>query len=96
MIKPSTVKPFIQMNLRPSKSIRFNGHSRLWLYAEFFNRFNRADFCNSYEEDVTDPHFNQPRAFCNWLSNAIFGGVSGFNAFAIPFLHTQLGLTFEF
>jgi hypothetical protein len=98
MIKPNTLtgKTFIQMNLRASKSIRFNERSRLWLYAEFFNLFNRANFCNSFEEDVTDSNFNQPRAFCNGPSNAAFGGVSGFNAFAIPSLHTQLGLRFEF
>jgi hypothetical protein len=39
MIKPNTLtgKPFIQMNLRASKSISFNEHAKLWLYGEFFN-----------------------------------------------------------
>ncbi len=98
MIDPNTLtgKAFIQMNLRASKSISFNERAKLWLYAEFFNLFNRANFCNSYEEDVTDSHFNEPRAFCAGPSNAVAGGVSGFTAFAVPSLHTQLGLRFEF
>jgi hypothetical protein len=98
MIKPNTLpgKAFIQMNLRAAKHFAITERARLWLYAEFFNLFNRANFCNSYEEDVTDPEFNKPRAFCEGPSNAAAGGVSGFSAFAIPSLHTQLGLRFEF
>jgi hypothetical protein len=98
MIKPNTLtgKPFIQMNLRASKHFDITERARVWLYAEFFNLFNRANFCNSYEEDAKDPNFNQPRAFCAGPSNAAFGGVSGFTAFAVPSLHTQLGLRFEF
>ncbi len=41
------------MNLRASK--RFNIHERanVSVFAEFFNLFNRANFCNSYEEDAS-------------------------------------------
>jgi hypothetical protein len=96
MIKPNTLtgKAFIQMNLRASKSFVINERSKVWLYAEFFDLFNRSNFCNSYEEAVTDAQFNKPRAFCNGPSNA--GVLSGFSAFAVPSLHTQLGLRFEF
>jgi hypothetical protein len=104
-IKPNTLtgKPFIQMNLRASKHFDITERSRVWLYAEFFNLFNRANFCNSYEEDANlfNPipalnGFNVPKAFCAGPSNAAAGGVSGFTAFAVPSLHTQLGLRFEF
>lgn len=102
-LKPNTLtgKAFIQMNLRASK--RFNIHERanVSVFAEFFNLFNRANFCNSYEEDAsllgasTDA-FRSPRAFCAGPSNGVNGGVSGSTAFAVPSLHTQLGLRFEF
>jgi hypothetical protein len=96
MIKPNTLtgKAFVQMNLRASKNFVINERSKVWLYAEFFDLFNRSNFCNSYEEAVTDAQFNKPRAFCNGPSNA--GVLSGFSAFAVPSLHTQLGLRFEF
>jgi hypothetical protein len=98
MIKPNTLtgKAFIQMNLRASKRFNINERARVFVFAEFFNLFNRANFCNSYEEDATDPNFNKPQAFCAGPSNAAFGGVSGFTAFAVQSLHTQMGLRFEF
>ena len=98
MIKPNTLtgKPFVEMDLRASKYFNIGERSKLWLYAEFYNLFNRANFCNSYEEDVSEATFNTPRAFCAGPSNAAFGGVSGASAAAIPSLHTQLGMRFEF
>ena len=104
-LKPNTLtgKPFIQMNLRASKHFDITERAHVWLYAEFFNLFNRSNFCNSYEEDANlfDPNpslngFNIPKAFCAGPSNAAFGGVSGYTAFAVPSLHTQLGLRLEF
>ena len=98
MIKPNTLtgKPFVELDLRTSKYFSLGEHAKLWLYAEFYNLFNRANFCNSYEEDATASNFNTPQAFCAGPSNAVFGGVSGSSAAAIPSLHTQLGLRFEF
>jgi len=98
MIKPNTLtgKPFVELDLRTSKYFMLGEHAKLWLYAEFYNLFNRANFCNSYEEDVTESTFNTPRAFCAGPSNAANGGVSGASAAAIPSLHTQLGLRVEF
>ncbi|HEY2858710.1 MAG TPA: hypothetical protein VGJ21_09865, partial [Terracidiphilus sp.] len=98
MIKPNTLtgKPFVQMNLRTAKTISFGERSRLSVYAEFFNLFNRANFCNSYEESVGTSTFNQPVAFCNGPSNSAYAGISGFSAAAVPSLHTQLGVRFEF
>jgi hypothetical protein len=100
MIKPNTLtgKPYIQMDLRASKYIKFGERSKLAVFAEFYNLFNRANFCNSYEENASlgPGQFNMPRAFCSGPSNAAFGGVSGYSAAAIPSLHTELGLRFEF
>ncbi|HUK88679.1 MAG TPA: hypothetical protein VLT85_13510, partial [Terriglobales bacterium] len=61
--------------------------------------FNRANFCNSYEESVgaglvsAGGTFNTPQSFCGGPSNQ---GVSGFSSAAVPSLHTQYGLRFEF
>jgi len=98
MIKPNTLtgKPFIEMDLRASKHFRFGERSSVTVFAEFYNLFNRANFCNSYEEDVSASTFNTPRAFCSGPSNAAFGGVSGYSAAAVPSLHTELGLRFAF
>jgi hypothetical protein len=98
-IKPNTLtgKPFIQMNVRAGKEVKFGERSRLSVYAEFFNLFNRANFCNSYEESVgAGSSFNQPVAFCNGPSNSAYAGLSGYAAAAVPSLHTQLGLRYEF
>jgi hypothetical protein len=98
MIKPNTLKgkAFIQMNLRATKRFSIGERAKISLFAEFFNLFNRSNFCNSYEEDVTDSQFNKPQAFCNGPSNAAFGGVSGASKFAVESFHTQLGMRFEF
>ena len=96
MIKPSTLtgKPFVEMDLRATKYFRFGERSKLSVFAEFYNLFNRANFCNSYEEDVSTTTFNTPRAFCQGPSNN--GGLSGYSAAAVPSLHTELGMRFEF
>jgi hypothetical protein len=96
MIQPNTLtgKPFVEMDLRTTKYFKFGDREKLSIFAEFYNLFNRANFCNSYEEDVSTSTFNTPRAFCSGPSNA--GALSGFSAAAIPSLHTELGLRFEF
>jgi len=98
MLKPNTQtgKPFVQMDLRTTKNFRMGEHANLAIYWEFYNLFNRANFCNSYEQDVNAPNFNQPQSFCGGPSNAANGGVSGASASAIPSLHSQFGLRFEF
>jgi hypothetical protein len=95
MMKPNTLtgKPLVQMDMRASKAFNLGERSQLWLYAEFFDLFNRANFCNSYEENQTAVTFNTPQAFCSGPSN---GGVSGFSSAAVQSLHTQFGLRFQF
>jgi len=96
MIKPNTLtgKPFIELDTRVTKYFKFGERDKLSIFAEFYNLFNRANFCNSYEEDVSTTTFNTPRAFCSGPSNA--GALSGYSAAAVPSLHTELGLRFEF
>jgi hypothetical protein len=103
MIKPNTLtgKPYIQMDLRAAKSFKLGDRAKLSINVELYNLFNRANFCNSYEESVSaglvsaGGTFNTPQSFCGGPSNAAFGGVSGSSAAAIPSLHTQIGFRFE-
>jgi hypothetical protein len=98
MIAPNTLtgKPFIEMDLRTTKYFKFGERAKLSIFAEFYNLLNRSNFCNSYEEDVNVSTYNTPRAFCSGPSNAANGGVSGYSAAAVPSLHAELGLRFEF
>ena len=100
-ITPNTLtgKPFVQMDLRTAKVFNLGERVKLNLYFEVYNLFNRANFCNSYEESVgaglvsAGGTFNTPQSFCGGPSNQ---GVSGFSSAAVPSLHTQYGLRFEF
>lgn len=94
MLPPMTLrgKPFVQMDLRGTKTFRLGERARFNLYAEVYNLFNRSNFCNDYDETATDgPAFNQPLGFCGGPSSSGFGG-----GFAVPSLHTQWGFRFEF
>lgn len=96
MIKPNTLtgKPFVQMDLRASKYFKLGERARLGALVEFYNLFNRANFCDSYEEDVQATTFNTPRAFCQGPVNN--GAPSGASTATVQSLHTELGLRFEF
>jgi len=98
MVQPNTLrgKGFIQMNLRTTKNFNFGESMQLSLYWEFYNLFNRSNFCNSYEESAGASNFNTPQSYCNGPSNANFGGVSGYGAAATPSLSSQFGLRFSF
>jgi hypothetical protein len=91
MLKPNTVsgKPFVQMDLRTAKIFRIGERVNLRLYAEFYNLFNRANFCNDYSQTVTGG-FGTPLGFCSGPDN------NGYSAAAVPSLHTQWGFRFEF
>lgn len=91
MLKPNTVsgKPFVQMDLRTAKNFRLSERMSFALYAEFYNLFNRANFCNDFSQSVNGG-FGTPLGFCNGPDN------SGFSAAAIPSLHTQWGFRFSF
>ena len=97
-ISPNTLtgKPFIELDLRTTKYFKFGERDKLSIFAEFYNLLNRANFCNSYEEDASVSTYNTPRAFCSGPSNAAYYGISGYSAAAVPSLHTELGLRFEF
>jgi len=97
MIKPNTLRgiPFVQMNMRADKVFNLGERAQLYLYWEFYNLFNRNNFCNSYEQSVAaGASFNTPQSYCNGPSNG--GAVSGFSAAAIPSFSNQFGLRFNF
>jgi hypothetical protein len=97
MIKPNTLRgiPFVQMNLRVDKSFKFGERMNLALYWEFYDLFNRSNFCNSYEQNFqAGSSFNTPQSFCNGPANA--GTVSGYGAAATPALSSQFGFRFSF
>jgi outer membrane receptor protein involved in Fe transport len=98
MIKPNTLRgiPFVQMNLRVDKSFNLGERAQILLYWEFYNLFNRSNFCNSYEESSKASNFNKPQSYCNGPSNAAYAGISGFGAAAIPSLSSQFGFRFNF
>jgi hypothetical protein len=97
MIKPNTLRgiPFVDMDLRVDKVFNFGERTQLYLYWEFYNIFNRANFCNSYEQSVgAGASFNTPQSYCSGPSNG--GAVSGFSAAAIPAFSNQFGVRFNF
>ncbi|HVM92047.1 MAG TPA: carboxypeptidase regulatory-like domain-containing protein [Terriglobales bacterium] len=103
MIKPNTLsgKPFVEMDMSVDKAFKLGERAKLTLKWEFFNLFNRANFCNSYEESVSaglppDGTFNTPQSYCNGPSNAAFGGISGYSAAANASFRNQFGFRFEF
>lgn len=103
MIKPNTLRgiPLVQMNLRVDKSFKFGERTQLLLYWEFYNLFNRSNFCNSYEQSVAaglppNGTFNTPQSFCNGPSNAAFGGISGYSPAATASLTSQFGFRINF
>ena len=97
MIKPNTLRgiPFVNMDLRVDKVFNFGERVQFYLYWEFFNLFNRANFCNSYEQSVgAGASFNTPQSFCNGPSNG--GSVSGFAPAATGSLSNQFGFRLNF
>jgi len=99
MIKPNTLtgKAYIETDLGIDKAFRFGERAKLTVNWQFYNLFNRANFCNSYEESVSaGSTFNTPRSYCNGPSNAAFGGLSGYAAAATKSLSSQFGFRFEF
>ena len=97
MIKPNTLRgiPFVNMNLRADKVFNLGERAQLYLYWEFYDLFNRSNFCNSYEESVgAGASFNTPQSYCNGPSNG--GAVSGFSAAAVPAFSSQFGFRVNF
>ena len=90
-------KAFVQMNLRADKQFKFSERANLDLYWEFYNLFNRSNYCNSYGNIKDASNFGQPLAFCSGpITSANVGAVSGFSTSAIPALSNQFGLRISF
>lgn len=99
MIKPNTLtgKAYINMDLRANKTFKLGERARMTIDWGFYNLFNRANFCNSYEESVSaGASFNTPQSFCGGPSNANFGGVSGYGLAATKSLSNEFGIRFDF
>ena len=99
MIKPNTLtgKAYIEMDLGIDKSFKLGERASVTINWQFYNLFNRANFCNSYEQSVSaGPTFNRPASYCNGPSNAAFGGISGYGAAATKSLTSQFGFRFDF
>ncbi len=92
MLEPNSLrgKAFAQVDLRTAKNFKLGERARLQLMFEFYNLFNRDNFCNNFGTDSSDNgpggSFMQPQGYC--------GGQGG-PAFTGPF-RSQYGLRFEF
>ena len=98
-LKPNTLtgKSYVDMDLNIVKTFHLGERAKIAINWEFYNLFNRANFCNSYEESISaGATFNTPKSFCNGPSNAAFGGVSGFSPAAGKSLASQFGFRFSF
>ncbi len=99
MVKPNTLrgKPLVVMNMRIDKQFKFGERANLFLYWELYDLFNRANFCNSYEENsLAGLQFNRPQSYCNGPSNSAYAGISGFQAAAVPAFSSQFGFRVNF
>jgi hypothetical protein len=98
-LQPNTLrgKAFIQMNLRADKQFNLGEHLHADLYWEFYNLFNRSNYCNSYGNIAGSANFGQPLAFCSGpITSSNVAAVSGFSTSAIPSLSNQFGFRFTF
>ncbi|HVP63608.1 MAG TPA: TonB-dependent receptor [candidate division Zixibacteria bacterium] len=92
-LKPNTLdgKPFVQMDLRAGKTFKIGERLKTQLTAEFFNLFNRANFCNGYYE--TTP--GKPANYCGGPVVPVLGQ-TGYSASPAPSFRSQFGVRFDF
>lgn len=97
-LKPNTLsgKAFVEMDLRVDKTFKLGERARLAINWEFYNLFNRANFCNSFEEDVQSGDFQVPQSYCNGPANAAYAGISGYAPATNASFRNQFGFRFEF
>jgi len=88
--------PFVEMDVRFAKSFRLEKHVSLYLYVEFYNLFNRANFGNDFGERVGTSTFNQPVGYFGIGSPDSASTARGFSGDAPVALRTQFGVRFEF
>lgn len=80
-------KPFVQLDVRTAKNFRLGETASLKFIWEFYNLFDRDNFCDAFGENQGTATFNEPIGYC---------GAQGFGSpFAGP-LRSQFGLRFEF
>ncbi len=82
-------KPMMQVDLRTAKIFHVGEKATLNLYWEFYNLFNRQDFCGDYQQNSKAADFAQPIGYCGLPVGAFGPAPTG------PF-RSQYGLRFEF
>jgi hypothetical protein len=89
-VKPNSLRgdALAQLNLRIAKNFKFTERMQLTVLWEFFNLFNRNNFCNNVQTNAQASNFGQPLGYC--------GGQSGFGEATAGPLHSQFGFRFEF
>jgi len=55
--------PFVELDARLGKSIKFGDRANLQLIAEAFNLTNRSNYGNNFQNSITSSHFNNPIGF---------------------------------
>jgi hypothetical protein len=78
---------FVQMDLRTAKNFKLGERAQLRLLWEFYNLFNRDNFCNNFQENANASDFNTPQGYC---------GGQGFGPAFSGALRSQFGLRFDF
>jgi len=88
-VKPNSLRadPYIQTDVRITKSFKFTERMQLKVLWEFFNLFNRNNSCNNVQENAQASNFGKPLGYC--------GGQGLGSPYATP-LHSQFGFRFEF
>jgi hypothetical protein len=104
MAKPNSLRgfPFVQMDLTAAKNFSFGDRTKLRLFWEFHNLFNRFNKCNALNNDASTSNFLAPRAgpisgpYCaiDGGTNGVEGGSFG-PGFSSPY-RSQIGLRLTF
>ncbi|HWR36554.1 MAG TPA: TonB-dependent receptor [Clostridia bacterium] len=88
-VKPNSLRgdPYVNLDLRTSKAFKFTERAQLTVFWEFFNLFNRDNFCNDFSGSASEVALRQPQGYC---------GGQGFGpAFGSQF-KSQYGFRFAF
>jgi hypothetical protein len=90
-VKVNTLRgrPLFQVDLRTGKTFKFGERAALNLYWEFFNLFNRQNFCGDFQQNSSASDFAKPIGYCGLPVGAFGPAPTG------PF-RSQYGFRFEF
>jgi Carboxypeptidase regulatory-like domain/TonB dependent receptor len=88
-VKPNTLRgdPFVDFDLKAAKNFNLGERAKIAITWEFFNLFNRNNFCNNFSGSAADVAARQPQGYC---------GGQGFGPSFGNALRHQFGFRFEF